>query len=199
MHPCHLFGTQFGMRLIQLHPLHLEVLHALLVVRHSPLGRHPLEAMDGLEIHGTDVGGSLITDTPPLTFHQLYDRVFRELAAGHQGALPFRKLPVACHTAQPFDVLVRPGPRPMRDVAFAGTIALGTVWSRARESRISLLRWRRQCHSGPPVARNGLKDTGSTPVSPRYYSPGLPDIFGIGKPDNIVSMRFATGQFFQSL
>jgi hypothetical protein len=25
------------------------------------------------------------------------------------------------------------------------------------------------------VARNGLKDTGSTPVSPRYYSPGLPN------------------------
>jgi hypothetical protein len=24
------------------------------------------------------------------------------------------------------------------------------------------------------VARNGLKDTGLTPVSPRYYSPGLP-------------------------
>jgi len=62
----------------------------------------------------------------------------------------------------------------MRDVAFTGTIAPGTVWIRARESRISLWRWRRQCHNSPPMARNGLKDTGATPVSPRYYSPGLP-------------------------
>src|SRR5215211_1901674 len=175
MHPCHLFGTQFGMRLIQLHPLHLEVLHALLVVRHSPLGRHPLEAIDSLEIHGTDVGGALITDTPPLTFHQLYDRVFRELAAGHQGALPFRKLPAACRTAQPFNVLVRPGPRPMGNVPFTGTIEQGTVWIWARESSISLWHWRRQYHSGPPVAGNGPKDTEQTPVVPRYCSPGLPD------------------------
>jgi methyl-accepting chemotaxis protein len=62
----------------------------------------------------------------------------------------------------------------MHDVPCAGTIELGTWWIRARESGISLLRWRRQCHSGPPVARNGLHDTESTPVSPRYYSPGLP-------------------------
>src|SRR4029450_8041589 len=178
MHPFHLFGTQFRMRLIQLHPLHIQVLHALLVVRLGPLGSHPLEAMDGLEIHGTDVGSPLITDTPPLTFHQQYDGVFRELAAGHEGALPFRELPVACRTTQSFDVLVRPCPRPMRDVAFAGTIEPGTLWIRAREASISLLRWRRQCHNGPPVVRNGLKDTGLTPVSPRYYSPGLPDFKG---------------------
>src|SRR5262245_43847755 len=63
----------------------------------------------------------------------------------------------------------------MRDVAFTGTIAPGTVWIRARESRISLWRWRRQCHNSPHMARNGLKDTGATPVSPRYYSPGLPE------------------------
>ena len=62
----------------------------------------------------------------------------------------------------------------MRDVAFAGTIEPDTLWIRAREASISLLRWRRQCHNGPPVVRNGLKDTGLTPVSPRYYSPGLP-------------------------
>src|SRR5438477_8488363 len=130
--------------------------------------------MHGLEIHGTDVGGPLITDAPPLTLHQPYDRVFRKLAASHQRALPFRKLPVARCTAQPFDVLVRPGPRPMRDVAFTGTIEPFTVWIRARESGIAFWRWRRQCHNSPPVARNGLKDTGSTPVAPRYYSPGLP-------------------------
>src|SRR5262245_1361394 len=78
-HPVHLFGTQFGIRLIQLHPLHLEVLHALLVVRHSPLGSHPLEEIDGLEIHSTNVGGPRITDTPPLTVHQLYDMSSRNL------------------------------------------------------------------------------------------------------------------------
>src|SRR5262252_3328785 len=37
MHPCNLFGTQFGMRLIQLHALHLQVLHTLSVV---PLRSH---------------------------------------------------------------------------------------------------------------------------------------------------------------
>src|SRR6266567_9323454 len=60
-------------------------------------------------------------------------------------------------------------------VAFTRTIETSTLWIRTRESGISLLRWRRQCHNSPPVARNGLKDTGSTPVSPRYYSPGLPN------------------------
>jgi hypothetical protein len=128
------------MRLIPLHALHIHVLHTLAMVGLSPLGRHPLKAMHRLEIHGADVGGPLITDTPPLTFHQLYDRVFRELAAGHQGALPFRELPATYRTTPPFDVLVRPGPRPMRNVAFAGTIEPGTWWIRARESRISLLR-----------------------------------------------------------
>jgi hypothetical protein len=144
------------------------------MVRLGSLSSQALKAMDGLEIHGTDVSGPLITDAPPLTFHQPYDCIFRELAAGHQGALPFRELPAACHTTQPFDVLVRPCPRPMRDVACTGTMALGTWWIRARESGISLLRWRRQCHNGPPVVRNGRKDPGWTPASPRDYSPGLP-------------------------
>ena len=58
------------MRLIQLHALHLHVLHALPMVRLGPLGRHALKAMDGLEIHGTDVRRPLITDAPPLTFQQ---------------------------------------------------------------------------------------------------------------------------------
>src|SRR6516162_7097720 len=62
----------------------------------------------------------------------------------------------------------------MRDVAFAGTIEPRTVWIRARELRIALLCWRQQGHNRPPVVRNGLQDTGSTPVSPRYCSPGLP-------------------------
>src|SRR4051812_37974227 len=59
-------------------------------------------------------------------------------------------------------------------IACAGAIELGTMWIRARESSISLLRWRRQYHSGPPVAGNEPKDTEQTPVVPRYCSPGLP-------------------------
>jgi hypothetical protein len=74
---------------------------------------------------------------------QPYDCIFGELAAGHQGALPFRELPVADGTASPFNVLVRPGPRPMHNMAFAGMIEAGALWIRARESRLSLLRWRR--------------------------------------------------------
>jgi len=60
------------------------------------------------------------------------------------------------------------------NVPFTGTIEPGTVWIWARESSISLWRWRRQYHSGPPVAGNGPKDTEQTPVVPRYCSPGLP-------------------------
>src|SRR4029434_522457 len=64
----------------------------------------------------------------------------------------------------------------MCDVAFAGPIELRTLWIRAREASISLLDWRCQCHSGPPLSRIGPKDIDSTPVFPRYYSPGLPNI-----------------------
>src|SRR5262245_26970512 len=63
----------------------------------------------------------------------------------------------------------------MRDVAFARTIELRTLWIRAREASISLLDWRRQCHSGPPLRRIGPKDIDSPPVFPRSYSPGLPN------------------------
>jgi hypothetical protein len=69
------------------------------VVRLHSMGSHQLEAMDGLEIHSTDVGDPLIADAPPLTLHQPYDRVFRELAAGHEGALPFREFLATCRTA----------------------------------------------------------------------------------------------------
>src|SRR5215216_5404685 len=64
----------------------------------------------------------------------------------------------------------------MRDIAFAGTIKLPTLWIRARESGIRILHWRRLCHRGPPMVRNGPKDTEVTPVVPRYYSPGLPHL-----------------------
>src|SRR5215813_7414597 len=174
MDPRHLARTQFGMGFIQLDAGHVHLAHYLAMVGLSALGSDVLKAMHRFEIHRANVGGPLIADAPPLTFHQPYNRVFGELAAGHQGALPFRELPAACRTAQSFDVLVRPCPRPMRDVPCAGTIEPCTLWIRARESGISLLRWRRRYHSGPPVTRNELKDTGPTPVSPRYYSPGLP-------------------------
>src|SRR5262249_31174910 len=140
LHPFHLCGTPVGMRLIPLHPLHRQVWHALPVVRRRSLGRHPLATLDGLERHGTDVGSPLITDAPPLTLHQPYDRVFRELAASQQGALPCRALSVAYRTAQPFAGLVYPGPRPMCAMAFAGTMEPYTWWMRAREASISL--WR---------------------------------------------------------
>src|SRR4029453_2045412 len=71
MPPFHLLRTQFGMRLIPLHPLHLQVLHALAGVHLSPMGPYPLEAMDRLEIHGTDGGRARITDAPALTFQEL--------------------------------------------------------------------------------------------------------------------------------
>ena len=174
MDPGHLAWTEFRMGFIHLHPGHVHPTDNLAMVGLGTLGCHLLQAVHGFEIHRTNVSGALITDAPPLTFHQPYDGLFGELTAGHQGALPFRELPVACRTAQPFDVLVRPCPRPMRDVAFTRTIELRTLWIRTRESRISLLDWRRQCHSGPPLSRIGPKDIDLTPVFPRYYSPGLP-------------------------
>ena len=176
MDPRYLARTEFRMGCVQLHPGHVHLTDYLTRVALSTLGRDLLQAVHGFEIHGTHISGACITDAPPLTFHQLYDGIFGELAAGHEGALPFRELPVAGRTAQPFDVLVHPGPRPMRDGAFAGTIELCTWWIRAREASISLLDWRRQCHSGPPLRKVGPKDIDSTPIFPCYYSPGLPKI-----------------------
>src|SRR5262247_1526602 len=194
MDPFDLFGTEFGRRLIPLHTRHLHVLYALPMMGLGTMRGHALEAMDRLDLHITNICSAFVADTPPLTLHQPYDRVFRELAASHQGPLPFGELSVAYRAAQPFDVLVRPGPRPMRDVACAGTVELCTLWIGARESDISLLRWRRQCHNSPPVARNGLKDTGATPVSPRYYSPGLPATVVPGVNKNITTESVVTAR-----
>src|SRR5262249_39661156 len=124
---------------------------------------------------------AFITDTPTLTFQQAHNCVFGEFTAGHQGALPFGKLPVVCRAAPPFNMLVCPCPGSMRDVAFAGTIEPCTLWIRTRESGIALWRWRRPCHNSPPVAMHGLKDTESTPVSPRYCPPGLPILEGVSE------------------
>jgi hypothetical protein len=56
------------MGLIQLDTLHVYLLHDLLVMGLRTVGCHRLKPMHGLEIHRTDIGGALITDTPPLTF-----------------------------------------------------------------------------------------------------------------------------------
>jgi len=94
----------------------------------STLGSDTLKAMHCFEIHGTNVSGPCITDAPPLPFQQPYDRVFGELAASHQGALPFGELPVACRAAQPFDMLACAGPGPMRDSALTRLVEPRTQW-----------------------------------------------------------------------
>src|SRR5262249_51362011 len=122
---------------------------------------------------------ALITDAPALALQKLFHGRFGEFAPGHQGALPFGELPITSCAAQPFDVFVGACPRSMHDVACAGVVESCTRWMRTRESGISLLHWRRLGHGGPPVARNGPKDTDVTPVFPRYYSPGLPRFVNI--------------------
>src|SRR4029434_4018469 len=159
MHPFDLFGTEFRMGLIQWHAFHIHVLHALSMVHLGSLGSQALNAMDGLESHGTDVRGALITDTPALTFQEPFYGRFGELAASHQGPRPLGDLPGAHGTAQPFDMLMLARPRAMSNVACAGAVELYTRWIRTRESCIALLRWRRQYHNGPPVEGNGPQDT----------------------------------------
>jgi hypothetical protein len=131
MEPRHLAWTQFRMGFIQLDAGHVHRTDHLAMVGLSALGRDVLQAMHRLEINRTNVGGALITDAPLLTYHQSYDRLFGELTAGHQGPLPVGELPIACGAAQPFDVFVRPCPRSMGNVAFAGPIELSTLWIRA--------------------------------------------------------------------
>jgi hypothetical protein len=128
MDPRHLAWTQFRMGFIPLHPWDVYRTDHLTMVGLSTLRSDVLKAMHRLEINRTNVGGALITDAPPLTFRQAYDRVFGELTAGHQRAFPFGELPVAYGAAQPFDVFVHACPRPMRDVAFTGLIEPRTLW-----------------------------------------------------------------------
>jgi hypothetical protein len=126
------------MGLIPLHALHIDVLHALAMVRLGSLGSQGLKAMDGLESHGTDIRGALITDTPALTFQEPFYGRFGELAAGHQGPRPLGELLGAHGSAQPFDRLLLARPRAMSNVARAGAVDLYTLWIRTRESRIAL-------------------------------------------------------------
>src|SRR5215471_19337162 len=108
MDPFDLFGTEFGMRLIQLHPRHLHVLHALLMMGLSTMRGHVLEAMDRLDLHITNICSAFVADTPPLTLHQPYDRVFRELTPRHQGPFSLRKRLATDGAAQSCDVLILP-------------------------------------------------------------------------------------------
>jgi hypothetical protein len=121
----------------QLHTPHIHVLHALLMVLHGPLGRHPLKAMNGLEIHGTDVSRPLITDTPALTFQELFHGRLGELAPSHQSPGSFGELVAAYSAAQPFDVLVLARPRSMGNVVSTRAIELRTLWI-GHENRVYL-------------------------------------------------------------
>src|SRR5262245_56622192 len=124
----------------------------------GPLRCLPLKAMHRLESHRTDGGGPLIADAPPLTFHQLYDRLFGQLTAGHQGPRPFGALPGACRAAPPFDLLARTGPGPMRNIAFTRLVAPRSAWIWTCKPCRPIRRWRRLYHHGPPMARNRPKD-----------------------------------------
>src|SRR5262249_11383341 len=143
MDPLYPSWSQLRMGLIQLDTLHVYLLHDLLMMALRTAGGHRLKPMHGLEIHRTDIGGALITDTPPLTFQELGHRRFGEVAPGHQGPLPFGALPGACRAAEPLHVFVFACARPLYDVPSAGTLDAWTRWIRARESSIPLRRWRR--------------------------------------------------------
>jgi hypothetical protein len=79
--------------------LHVYLLHNLLLMGLRTVGCHRLKPMHGLQNHRTDIGGALITDTPPLTFQELGHSRCGEFAPGHQGPLPFGALPVAGRAA----------------------------------------------------------------------------------------------------
>ena len=128
MDPFHLFRSQFGMRLVQLHTGHVDVPDSLLVMGLSTLGRHSLEAIHGLEIDGTDVGGPFVTDAPALALEQPLHCVFGQRAAGHQRPFALRELVITRGAAQPFDVLVFARPGTMNDRVDVEAIELCTIW-----------------------------------------------------------------------
>jgi hypothetical protein len=76
------------MGFIQLPPLHLHLLDDLLVMGLGALGSDPLEAMPSLQRHVANIRGAFVTDAPALAFQEPYHRLFGQLTAGHQGALP---------------------------------------------------------------------------------------------------------------
>jgi hypothetical protein len=89
------------MRLIHLHARDAYLRHGLLMMGLCTVRRHTLEAVDGLEIDGTNVRCPLITDTPPRTLQQLCHGRFWQLAPRHQGAFPLGELPMAQGAVQP--------------------------------------------------------------------------------------------------
>jgi hypothetical protein len=115
MDPLCAASPQLRMRLIHLHARDVHLLHCLLLMGLCAVSRHTLEAVDGLEIDGTNVRSPLITDTPPLTLQPLYHGRFWQRAPRHQGAFPLRAFPVAQGAAHPFDVPGLPGPGARRN------------------------------------------------------------------------------------
>ena len=122
MDPFPLARAQFGMRLIQWYAGDVHVPDHLVVMGLSTLGRHPLQAIHGLEIDATDVRGTFVTDTPPLTLQALLPGRFWQLAPRHPGALPLGKLPVADGALHTFDMLGRACPGAMGDVPIPGRL-----------------------------------------------------------------------------
>jgi hypothetical protein len=122
------------MGFVQLHTRDVHRTDHLAMVGLSTLGSGVLQAMHRFKIHRTNVGGLLITDAPPLTFYQPYDRVFGELAAGHQGALPFGKL--GRMSQRLFDVFVLACPHRCTTSLHRDDKAMYTVDS-TREASIS--------------------------------------------------------------
>src|SRR5215813_8302009 len=110
MEPLCAAPPQFRMCLIPLHARDVHLLHGLPMMERRAVGRDTLEAVDGLESPGPNVRRPLITDTPPLTFQQLFHSRCWPLAPRHQGARSLRELPAAQRAAQPLDVPGLAGP-----------------------------------------------------------------------------------------
>jgi len=89
MDPLYPAWAQLGVCFVQLDPLHVHLLHDLLLMGLRTVGCHRLKPLHSLKLHRTDSGGALITDAPTLTFQELLHGRFGEFASGHQGALPF--------------------------------------------------------------------------------------------------------------
>jgi hypothetical protein len=114
------------MRLVPRHTGHVDVPDHLLVMGLGTLGRHPLEAIYGLEIDGTEVGGPCVTDAPALALAQPLHGVCGPLAAGHQRPFALRALVSTRGAAQPFDGRVFARPGTMHDRVDVGAMALRT-------------------------------------------------------------------------
>src|SRR5262249_27074358 len=93
MAPLYASWSQLRMCLIPLDTLNVYLLHDLLLMGLRTVGCHRLQPINGLESHRTDIGGALITETPPQTFQALFNSRCGEFATGHQGSPPGRRTP----------------------------------------------------------------------------------------------------------